>query len=365
MRDVLVIGAGVVGSSIAFGLAKLGLSVTLLDEGDQALRASKGNFGLTWCQGKGAGAPAYADITVRSCHHWCEFAGQLLSETGIDVDYQNRGGLYFYFDEESRAARQDRLRSVKQTTGEPVPFAMKSRDELLAELPELGPEVLGASFCPLDGTCDPLKLLYALLTAAQNRGVNYRTQCRANRIRVGANGLIEVDTPAGVMRANKVVIAAGLDSERLASQVGLMVPLEPVRGQIMVSSRQPERLSLPSLHVRQTREGTIICGDSHEHVGEDPGTTVEVMQSIAQRAVRTYPFLSEININRAWGALRIMTPDGLPLYEQSPLHAGIFNVSCHSGITLAAFHANELATYIADGQLPADLASFRGDRFDV
>ncbi|NHI00413.1 FAD-binding oxidoreductase [Oceanimonas sp. MB9] len=365
MQEVIVIGAGVVGSAVAYGLARQGLSVTLLDEGDRALRASRGNFGLVWCQGKGFGAPAYADITARSCREWPGFAEQLQAETGIDVEYDNRGGLYFYFDAAGRDARQQRLSAVQQQAAEALPFSLLDREQLLETLPDLGPEVLGASFCPLDGTCDPLKLLYALLSAARRQGVSHRTRCRANRILVGQDQRLEVETTAGTLKADKVVIAAGLDSDRLAGQVGLKVPLEPVRGQIMVSARQPERLALPSLQVRQTREGTIICGDSHEHVGEDCGTTVEVMQAIAQRAVRIYPFLADIQVNRAWGALRIMTPDGLPLYEQAPMHPGIFNVSCHSGITLAAFHANQLANCIADGQLPASLASFRGDRFDV
>jgi glycine/D-amino acid oxidase-like deaminating enzyme len=78
-----------------------------------------------------------------------------------------------------------------------------------------------------------------------------------------------------------------------------------------------------------------------------------------------FPLLGRANVVRSWAALRVMTPDGFPVYAQSPQHPGAFLVTCHSGVTLAAVHGLDLAPMLARGRLAADLAPFRAERFDV
>jgi glycine/D-amino acid oxidase-like deaminating enzyme len=87
------------------------------------------------------------------------------------------------------------------------------------------------------------------------------------------------------------------------------------------------------------------------------------MGNIAARAVRAFPRLASVNVVRAWGCLRIMTPDGFPIYQQSAAHPGAFAVAVHSGVTLGAFHAKVLAGAIAEGRFTGELAAFSGDRF--
>ena len=117
--------------------------------------------------------------------------------------------------------------------------------------------------------------------------------------------------------------------------------------------------------VRQTAEGTLQIGDSHEDVGLDDSTTLDVIEQLARRAVRIFPHLAKVRLNRAWGALRVMTPDGVPIYQQSAEHRGAFAVSCHSGVTLAALHAGAIAEWIA-GESPHPLITeFSSKRFDV
>ena len=86
---------------------------------------------------------------------------------------------------------------------------------------------------------------------------------------------------------------------------------------------------------------------------------------MAARAVRAFPALKSAHVNRAWAALRVMSPDGFPIYEQSPTHPGAFVANCHSGVTLAAVHAQVLAPAIAAGSLPPSLTPFSSRRFDV
>ena len=107
----------------------------------------------------------------------------------------------------------------------------------------------------------------------------------------------------------------------------------------------------------------ISLGDSKEDVGLDVGATWEVSTSIAQRAVRCFPAISSLNVVRSWGALRVMSPDGFPIYEESAQHPGAFLITCHSGITLAPQHAGPVARWIASGSVPSGMAAFSSARF--
>jgi glycine/D-amino acid oxidase-like deaminating enzyme len=106
-------------------------------------------------------------------------------------------------------------------------------------------------------------------------------------------------------------------------------------------------------------------GDSHEEVGFNDGTRAEIMAEIARRAARAFPFLRSARIVRAWGALRVMTPDGMPIYDQSESSPGAFCAASHSGITLAATHTFDLPRWIAEGTLPPELNAFSAGRFGV
>ena len=176
-------------------------------------------------------------------------------------------------------------------------------------------------------------------------------------------GGFRVSAGGQTFRAGKVVLAAGLGNRELGRPVGLDVPVAPLKGQILVTERAAPAFDRPTTFVRQTEEGSIMLGDSHEDVGFDISTTTGVMGEIARRAVRSFPFLRRLRVVRGWAALRIMTPDGFPIYDESPTQPGAFAVSCHSGVTLAAQHALTLAPLIAEGGLNEALGQFSARRF--
>src|SRR5579872_6869459 len=118
--DAIVIGGGLVGSAIAYCLANAGLKAALVDEGDVAYRASRGNFGLVWVQSKGLGAPHYQRWTRRSAEEWPELAAELGERTGIPVGLQQPGGLQLCLGEDEFAQRRrmmDRMRSESGNFG--------------------------------------------------------------------------------------------------------------------------------------------------------------------------------------------------------------------------------------------------------
>ncbi|MBT9430145.1 FAD-binding oxidoreductase [Candidatus Symbiopectobacterium endolongispinus] len=178
-------------------------------------------------------------------------------------------------------------------------------------------------------------------------------------------GGFTLHTPQGKWHAKRIVLAAGLENARLRAQVDLPIPIEPVRGQVLVTERLAPFLRYPSNLLRQTQEGTVMIGDSQEHVGFNTRTQPEVQQQIAQRAIRAFPCLAHAQIVRTWDALRIMTPNGLPVYDESRRYPGAFAVTCHSGVTLAALHSELLPAWVLGGALPSLFEVFHVQRFPV
>lgn len=364
-HDTIVVGGGVVGLAIGVGLARAGERVCLLDEGDEAFRASRGNFGLVWVQGKGAGHVPYARWTLAAAAQWRAFAADLREASQVDVELDQPGGLTLCVEEGELRERTERLRRLAEALGEPYPFEVLAPAAVRALLPQAGGGLAGAVLSPLDGHLSPLRLLRALFAAFGAAGGRLVSRAGVERIVPVAGGGFICHTAGGPVAAAKVVLAAGLGNRQLAPQVGLHAPLRPVRGQVLVTGRMQPFLRHPTLHVRQTGEGTVQIGDSKEDAGFDEGTTLPQLARIAARAIRCFPCLAAANVVRTWGALRVMTPDGLPIYAESAQHAGAFLVTCHSGITLAPLHAGAIAQWIRGGDAPRSIRTFHPERFHV
>ena len=371
--DILVIGGGVIGAAVAYGLAERGAQVTLLDQGGIAPNASRGNFGLVWVQGKGLGMPRYAQWTLEAAQTWPKFSADLLEETGIDVDYQQPGGFEVCLGEEEFSLRKAELEQLRQETANCVANSVgidkcemlnsRNMQELIPEM-RLGDFVSGASFSTLDGHLNPLLLLSALTAAIKKSGTSYYPEQQVESISF-RNDCFDVQTTTERFSAKKVVLACGLGIKTLASQIGLEIPIHPQRGQILVTERTLPLLAQPFVTLRQTVEGSFMIGASHEDVGLDCGTTLDEIRRLARHAVQVFPELSKLQMVRCWGALRILTPDSKPIYVESENCPGAFVVTSHSGITLAPLHASRISHWIAEGTTPEGFEQFHSRRFDA
>lgn len=365
--DIVVIGGGTVGAAIAYGLAVRKERVLLLDGGDGDFRAARANFGLVWLQGKGLGMPAYQQLTRSSIALWRDFADELEATSANDLCYEQNGGISFCLGEDAFEARRGQLQRLHNQWGGGDPdWEMLDRPMLDRLLPKvkLGPTVTGASFGHRDGHANPLRLLAALQSAVVRLGGNIRNRLTVRSI-VQEGPDFRISTGDESIVAPRVVIAAGLGSQALGRQVGLEFPLRPQRGQVLVTERLEPFLPLPASGLRQTTEGTVMIGATKEEVGYDVSTTVEAAAALSRKTTQTIPALADVRLVRQWAGLRVMTPDSYPIYAQSQSHPGAFVALCHSGVTLAAFHAVRLAEAIAAGALPDSYSPFHQRRFDV
>ncbi len=363
--DIAVIGGGLVGAAIAFGLRSFGAKLALLDEGDLAFRASRGNFGLIWVQGKGFGLPAYGAWTQLSARTWPRLAATLAETTGLDVVLRQPGGLHVCLSAHELAARADRMAALRAQPGfERYDIDVLDRAGVAARMPAIGPDVVGGTWSALDGDCNPLRLLRALHAALEQAGASHRTGFAIDRIEPIGGGFV-LHSAKGRLACDRVVLAAGLGNARLAPMVGLAAPVTPNKGHIIVMERVQPFLDVPLETIRQTDEGTVMIGDAQQARGFDDTLDPAVLAAMAERAVRVFPHLRGVRVNRTWAALRVMSPDGFPIYAQSAAYPGAFLATCHSGVTLAAAHAFHLGPAIAEGRLLPVFDPFSIRRFDV
>lgn len=366
-NDIAVVGGGLLGAAIAFGLAREGKRVVVLDEGDIAKRASRGNFALVWVQSKGLGMPAYTGWTIRSSNAWSQLEAELKERTGLDVRFERPGGLNLCLSEREMEARAAMLKQIHSQQGvAKYEVALLDRGEIEKMQPHIGPDVVGGSYCPLDGHVNALRLFRAFHLANRHLGVDYRPSHCVEHIEY-SHDAFRLKTTQGAIQAEKIVLAAGNANMRLAPMVGLDAPMQlNCRGQIVVTERVQPFMRYPVATLRQTDEGTVMIGDSYEDSADDVGINFAINTVMVDRAQRMFPMLANVNVVRSWSCLRVMTQDGFPIYDQSESCPGAFVACCHSGVTLAPVHAYALAPMIARAALDAQhVGFFSARRFHV
>lgn len=367
--DAIIIGGGCIGSAVAFGLTRLGAGVAVIDEGDVAFRAAHGNFGLVWLQGKGLGMPRYAEWCLEATQRWPGFAAGLEELTGIRLDYHKTGGFDLALSEAEKdflVEEMEALQAQAQARGSEYEAEFLDHQGLQEMIPELelGPEVRGATFTPHDGHVNPLNMMKALHAGFQSSGGRYHPGCPVSGIAHDGSAF-EVTTKVRSFRAPRLVLATGLGIPPLAKQVGLEIPVAPERGQLLVTERTRQILKYPLGGLRQTAEGSFMFGASHDDPGLDTRVTSPVIRKLAARAIATFPGLADLRIVRSWSALRPLTPDHNPIYEESGKYPGAFVLTSHSAVSLAGMHAEVIPGWILEGAAPRGFEVFGSGRFNV
>ena len=281
--------------------------------------------------------------------------------TERQLGYSRPGGLEICFDEHEIKVRKDKLSRLKSHQPN-FSFEVLRRNSVCDIISDVGDDVVGAIYSPADGHVNPLYLLQGLQAAFKAKGGKIINGESISEITKDETRY-KLKTKISSHFAEQIVLAAGLGNRKLGASLGLDIPVKPLRGQIAVTERIKKFFPYAATQIRQTEEGSIMIGVSHEDVGLDDGTDPKIMNKISKSAIRAFPLLAKTQVVRVWGALRVMTPDGYPIYEESTICPGVFAVACHSGVTLAAAHAYDLAASLYHKRLPKILFSMTSNRF--
>ncbi|HEV8438140.1 MAG TPA: FAD-dependent oxidoreductase [Methylomirabilota bacterium] len=353
--DVVIVGGGIRGVTIAYYLARAGVRVALVERGFLGSGASSANTGLVNVSQK---RPAhYTAFSLLSADMYPEFVAGL----DASVDYQRDGFVRVAESEAEAQALAHDARTQSRVPG--VTVEVLDIRAARALEPALSPRLAAASFCPQDGNVDPLKLVRAVGRAARRHGARILHHREVTGIRIAAGRVAAVVTREGEIGADAVVDAAGVFVPVVARMVGVEVPVLPQRGQMLQLESMPPLLRRPIQALRQLSSGTTMVGTTNEFVGHDRAVTYEGAAGILARAQRVVPALAAARVIRGWAGLRPMTPDGLPVYDAVPQVPGFFVAVGHSGITLAAITGQVFLDLITKGRTDLPIAPYSLSRF--
>jgi glycine/D-amino acid oxidase-like deaminating enzyme len=363
--EVVVVGGGVTGAALGYGLAKSGCRVAVVDATPAVDRASRSNMGLIWCQSKALGNPAYVHWGFASSRLFGALAAELAEISGIDIAYSASGGIIPCLGENEFNQRSQYMEDLRIEAGGKYPGTMLERAELEKLLPRIrfGDRVVGGTWCPEDGFVEPLKLVFALRKGMANLGGTLLSDCQVTHIQSTGGGY-RLKTAKGNLACARLVLAGGLGNRQLMAYFGQKVPLTPDRGQVLLTERVGDILPIPMLGITRTPGGTVMIGFMHENVGTDIGFVPESVAKEARWALSVWPSLADLRVIRCWSSLRVMPLDGFPIYDRIPGHERAFVINAHSAVTLAAVHVKELPGFILGRPLPDDAAGFGLSRFN-
>jgi glycine oxidase len=358
--EVLVAGGGIIGAACARTLALRGLRVLVCEPGPDPTAASAASAGILGPQIESTDESLRA-LGLRARDLYESLAAALAETTGIDIGLWREGIASLAF----AAAEADRLReAVAHQRQAGLRCDWLEPEEVAERFPATAP-CLGAMFAPEDGAVDAPALVRALLADAKRAGARTATT-RVNRINTILGRITGVEIPAGKIKAEHVVIAAGAWSPRI-EHLPRTLPIEPVRGQ-MAAAPWPANMPRTVLYYDHAyvlaRSGEAIFGSTMEHVGFDGRVTESGIRDIVASAKRLLPSLPDVPM-RTWAGLRPLTPDGRPIVGPDPDVRGLWYAAGHgrNGVLLAALTGEIIGDLVTTGSTEVEIASLAPERF--
>lgn len=351
--DVIVVGGGLMGCSVAYRLAKDGVRVLVLEKSVPGAEASSAAAGILGPSIESFENALALQLGRRSRELHEELSEELDELLGVDVGFRRCGVLKLAFDEaESRAleAQQESL----EVHG--VRCQIWSRHELLDEEPSCNPEVVRALHVAEDAQVAPRRLLKAVAAGAQQQGAAFRSGATVRHVIVRGDRALGVQVEDGAIEADRVVIAAGSWTSLIPGVPLDIQTIYPVRGQMIATESRPpilRRIVFGAGGYVVTRpDGRVLCGSTEERVGFARGTTLAGLATVIERARRIAPALGHAAVQEHWSSFRPGTPDGFPLVGETPIES-LFVASGHyrNGILLAPLTA-ELIRDVISGEPP-------------
>jgi glycine/D-amino acid oxidase-like deaminating enzyme len=347
-RRVLVVGAGIVGASIAWHLARAGARVTVVDAAEPGGVVTRASFG--WINASWGNAEPYMRLRMLAMEEWRKLEREL---PGVPVAWT--GGLLWDIppDQLHAFVAGHRLRGYA--------IRVVGRTELQRIEPYLAATPAFAAYADDEGAVEPAEAAQALVHAAKARGAAVMANCWVRGLRSAGNCVTGVETETGVIAADDIVVAAGSNTNSLAESAGVAVPLR-VSPSLLVWSRPTGPLInglvlAPEMHIRQARNGRVVA--AADFTG-DPAECAAALFARMQAMIRGGSLLKQQGY--AVGN-RPIPMDGFPIIGGAPRTGGLYLAVAHSGVTLAPAVGWLAAREILTGERHQVLLPYGLDRF--
>jgi glycine/D-amino acid oxidase-like deaminating enzyme len=356
---IVVVGGGIVGSSIAYHLVRRGAQVTLLEKMKPAAGATGKSF--AWINATFSKQPRqYFDLNVLGMAGWRrldnEFSGDLQIQWGGCLEWYSAGP-------EADALRKDVRRA--QQWGYAAHLADDAEFQRL--LPFLLPGPMAAvSFCEQEGAVDPLYVTQAVVERARRLGARVLYPCEVTGLVRTKGGVTAVETSKGRMDLDALVLASGVDTPQLASMADVRVPLKDSPGVLahtVPAAPLLDRVALgPRAHMKQNPDGRVVTGSDF---GGTPVTDTSAAfgQKLVERAAAYLPELAKTKLDTVTLGWRVMPQDEYPILGFADRCPNLYIAATHSGVTLAPIIGQFAALEILDGARVEMLAPYRLSRF--
>ncbi|AXK18760.1 FAD-binding oxidoreductase [Bacillus sp. COPE52] len=380
--DVLIIGGGIIGCSIAYYTSKYGRDVTIIEKGEFVSGTSSRCDGNILAIDKDPGFDSQMSLVSQ------KLVTDLSEELEHSFEYRAPGSiLVCESDEEMEAAQQ----WVNRQKDAGLPFRMLDRQDIREESPFFADDLLGGLECATDSTVNPYLLAFSLLAESEKMGAKAINHTEVKEMKRDIDGSFIVETTSGMFTAKQVVNAAGVWAPKIGQMLDVNIPIEPRKGHIIVASRQQhvgcrkvmefgyliskfggkrkvdaltEKYGV-ALVFEPTESQNFLIGSSREFVGFQTRINNEVIKCIANRAIRFYPKMADMMVIRSYAGLRPWTEDHLPIISRVDHIPNYYIAAGHEGdgISLAAVTGKVIEELLNEKETIIPIEPLRLSRF--
>ncbi len=367
ISDVLIIGAGVIGLSLARALHKKGFKrITILEKGETGREASYAAAGMLAVQAETNKPDAFFRLCSESNKLYPNFSEELFEETGVDIELDKEGTLYLAFNERDESELRERYEWQKKAG---LAVEKLSAIETHKLEPFVSPEIFGSLYFPNDWQVENRKLLHALEKYAEFNRIEIRQNTEVKNLLIEHERIVGAETEGEKFFAEKVVLATGAWTSLIKGESFVMPEIKPVRGQI-IEFQTAKRLFQkviysPRGYLVPRANGRVLIGATVEDAGFDKKISDAATGFLLENAQEIAPNLVNLKIHDQWVGLRPFASDGLPVLGAVEKIENLFVATAHyrNGILLAPVTAKILAEKIAENSTSNYLAEFSPNRF--
>lgn len=367
MDEVLIIGGGIIGLSIARELKKKGISqITILDRGAVGNESSYAAGGMLAAHAETNRIDEFYYFCNDSLRLYAEFAEQLYSETGVDIELDREGTLYLAFNE--RDVEEIRKRYEWQKTAGLEVERISAVDIHKLE-PFVSPDVLEGLFFPNDWQVENRKLIYSLKKFCELNAIKIVENTEITKLLSENGKIIGAEADSDKFLADKVILATGAWTSFIKTEDFVLPKVKPIRGQV-ISFQTVKRffskvIYSPRGYLIPRQNGRILAGATSEDAGFDKTVTSLASGILRETALEIAPSLVNLEISESWTGLRPFASDGLPILGEVAENLLIATAHYRNGILLAPATAKILAEKVVNNYNSSYFEAFSPKRFQT